>query len=76
MSPPGVRPTGRRLDIGWTFVVRPVGPEATRLLSRTRYDYSPLAEGLALRMLLEPVQFLMERRMLLGIRNRAEGRRS
>ena len=76
MSPAGVRPTGRRLDVGWTFVLRPAGPQATRLLSRTRYDFSPLAEGLALRALLEPVQFLMERRMLLGIRSRAEGRRS
>ena len=76
MSPAGVRPTGRRLDIGWTFVLRPAGPQATRLLSRTRYDYSPLAEGLALRTLVEPMQFLMERRMLLGIRSRAEGRRS
>ncbi|SDL95893.1 hypothetical protein SAMN04487916_11936 [Arthrobacter sp. ov407] len=76
MSPPGVRPTGRRLDIGWTFVLRPAGPQATRLLSRTRYDYSPLAEGLALRTLLEPMQFLMERRMLLGIQSRAEGHRS
>ena len=76
MSPAGVRPIGRRLDVGWTFVLRPAGPQATRLLSRTRYDFSPLAEGLALRALLEPVQFLMERRMLLGIRSRAEGRRS
>lgn len=76
MSPAGVRPTGSRLDIGWTFVLRPAGPQATRLLSRTRYDYSPLAEGLALRTLVEPLQFLMERRMLLGIRSRAEGRRN
>jgi hypothetical protein len=75
MSPAGVRPTGRRLDIGWTFVLRPAGPQSTRLLSRTRYDYSPLAEGLALRTLVEPLQFLMERRMLQGIRSRAEGRR-
>jgi hypothetical protein len=41
-------------------------------VSRTRYDYSPLAAGLVLRPLLEPVQFVMERRMLLGIRARAE----
>ena len=72
MSPAGVRPTGPRLDVGWTFVLRPAGPHATRLLSRTRYDYSPVAEGVVLRTLLEPVQFLMERRMLLGIRSRAQ----
>ena len=75
MSPAGVRPTGPRLDVGWTFVLRPAGPQTTRLLSRTRYDYSPVAEGVALRTLLEPVQFLMERRMLLGIRSRAERHR-
>ena len=44
----------------------------TRLLSRTRYDYSPLPVGLILRPVLEPLQFIMERRMLLGIKSRAE----
>ena len=72
----GIPPAGPRLDVGWTFVLRPVGTEASRLLSRTRYDYSPLAAGVVLRGVLEPVQFLMERRMLLGIRARAEGRLS
>lgn len=76
MSPDGVPRTGPRVDVGWTFVLRPVGSHASRLVSRTRYDYSPLAAGLVLRGLLEPAQFLMERRMLLGIRNRAEGRKT
>lgn len=67
--------TGPRLELGWTFVLRPVDARNTRLLSRTRYDYSPLLLGLVLRPLLEPLQFLMERRMLLGIKSRAEGRR-
>jgi hypothetical protein len=74
MVPDGVPPAGPRLDIGWTLVLRPVGSQASRLVSRTRYNYSPLAAGLALRPLLEPAKFLMERRMLLGIRDRAEGR--
>jgi hypothetical protein len=76
MFPDGVPPAGPRLEVGWTFVLRPMGPQASRLVSRTRYNYSPLAAGLVLRALLEPAQFLMERRMLLGIRNRAEGRRT
>ena len=76
MVPAGVPPSGPRVDVGWTFVLRPVGSRASRLVSRTRYDYSPLAAGLVLRPLLEPVQFLMERRMLLGIRDRAEGRKA
>lgn len=68
--------TSPRLELGWTFVLRPVNTHTTRLLSRTRYDYAPIVWGVALRPLLEPVQFLMERRMLLGIRSRAEGRRT
>jgi hypothetical protein len=70
---PGAPPAGPRLAIGWTFVLEPVDERTTRLLSRTRYDYSPLPVGLILRPLLEPVQFVMERRMLLGIKSRAEG---
>lgn len=74
IAPSGALVTGPRLDLGWTFVLQPVDAHTTRLLSRTRYDYSPVALGLVLRPLLEPLQFLMERRMLLGIRSRAEGR--
>lgn len=68
------RLSGPRLDIGWAFVLQPTGSGSTRLLSRTRYDYAPVLLGIPLRVLLEPVQFLMERRMLLGVRARAEGR--
>ena len=74
MWPAGQPSASPRLDVGWTFVLRPAGPHASRLVSRTRYDFSPLAAGVVLRPLLEPAQFLMERRMLLGIRARAEGR--
>ena len=67
---------GPRLELGWAFVLQPVNGRTTRLLSRTRYDYSPLAVGLILRPLLEPLQFIMERRMLLGVKSRAEHRNS
>ena len=66
---------GPRLAIGWSFVLQPLGARSTRLLSRTRYDYAPLALGIPLRGVLEPLQFLMERKMLLGIRSRVERRR-
>ena len=69
-----VAPAGPRLELGWTFVLQPVDERTTRLLSRTRYDYSPLSVGLILRPVLEPLQFIMERRMLLGIKSRAEAR--
>lgn len=59
---------------GWgTFVLRPLPGGRTRLLVRTR----PTPEtGLGARLfnmlLLEPAHFVMERRMLLGIKARAE----
>ncbi|WP_217501004.1 SRPBCC family protein [Arthrobacter sp. C9C5] len=71
----GRRVAGPRLELGWTFVLQPLGARSTRLLSRTRYDYSPLPLGIPLRVVLEPLQFLMERRMLLGVRSRVERRR-
>ena len=75
IRPSGGAPAGPRVELGWTFVLQPVNGRGTRLLSRTRYDYSPLPVGLILRPVLEPLQFIMERRMLLGIKSRAEGLR-
>lgn len=72
ITSPGGGTAGPRLELGWAFVLQPVNGRTTRLLSRTRYDYSPLAVGLILRPVLEPLQFIMERRMLLGIKSRAE----
>lgn len=74
ITPSGGSAASPRLELGWTFVLRPADGQTTRLLSRTRYDYAPLPVGLLLRPVLEPLQFIMERRMLLGIKSRAEGR--
>jgi len=57
----------------WAFLVEPLGPERCRVLSRFRSACSEnlvtrLAQGPAL---LEPIGFAMDRRMLLGIRERA-----
>ena len=76
IAPSGGVTEGPRLELGWAFVLQPLNGRTTRLLSRTRYDYSPLPVGLILRPVLEPLQFMMERRMLLGIKSRAEGRGS
>jgi hypothetical protein len=59
----------------WTFALRPDGPGRCRLVVRFQLDApatwpNRLAYGYALR----PVHLVMERRMLLGIRQRAEGR--
>ena len=59
----------------WTFVVRPQGPGSSRLISHDRAARKP---GLAGRFeavassFMEPVTTLMTRRMLLGIKERAE----
>ena len=72
-SIPPVPATHWAMDWTWTFALRPLPDGATRLLVRTRADYRPhavLAPGV--RLLLEPIHFVMERGMLMGIKRRAE----
>lgn len=55
----------------WQWRLRPVnGGRATRLVARQRYSYPPGQS--VLWHLVEPVSFVMERRMLHGIKARAE----
>ena len=57
----------------WQWALRPTGgARATRLAARQRYSY-PRRQS-ALWHLVEPVDFVMERRMLGGIKARAEAR--
>ena len=70
---PSVPPTQWAMDWTWAFTLRPSRDGATRLVIRTRGAYRPhglLAPVMVL--LLEPVHFVMERGMLLGIKRRAE----
>jgi hypothetical protein len=70
---PSVPPTQWAMDWTWTFALRPSRDATTRLLIRTRGAYRPrvlLAPLMVL--LLEPIHFVMERGMLLGIKRRAE----
>ena len=58
----------------WAFGLYPLDDHSTRLVSRLRSDYpmtrmSRLMNG---PLLIEPIGFVMERRMLLGIKQRAE----
>lgn len=56
------------------FVLQRVG-ETTRLIFRQRLDWSPaLTNTLIYRVFLEPISFVMGRRMLKGIKQRAEAR--
>ena len=57
----------------WAFVLRPVAEDRTRLLVRFQSDFKPTPKGWLMNKYgLEPVHFLMERKMLLGIKERAE----
>lgn len=59
-------------DAVWSFVIEATGPQACRLLARSRNSRAP---GVGMRVaswLMDPVTLIMTRRMLLGIRDRAE----
>jgi hypothetical protein len=72
---PAPRPAAPgQLAATWQWLLRPAGGDAaTRLVVRQRYSY-PRRQAV-LWHLAEPVDFVMERRMLHGIRERAELRR-
>lgn len=58
----------------WAFVLRATA-NGSRLIVRSRYRYaSTIGQRLIWRAITEPMHFVMERKMLLGIRDRAEGR--
>ncbi len=61
-------------DGSWTFVVEPRADSTTRLLIRGRGAPSRSLLGVAFdRSIFEPMHFAMERRMMTGIRQLAEG---
>lgn len=64
-------------DAVWSFHVRPLDGGGSRLISRGRSHRHPGARGaadLVLDTVMDPITWLMTRKMLLGIRQRAEGR--
>jgi len=57
----------------WTFELRPLDKDTTRLVVRFQSDFAPTVVGWLLnKYALEPVHCAMERKMLLGIKERAE----
>ena len=57
----------------WTFRLRPVAARSSRLVVRFQSDFKPTTLGwLMNKYALEPVHFVMERKMLLTIKERAE----
>ena len=60
-------------DGSWTFVLEPVNPQTTRLVVRGRGAARPSLLGAAFdRTIFEPVHFVMERRMMMGLKELAE----
>jgi hypothetical protein len=63
----------RYVNSNWVFFLERSGKKTTRLLVRSRLDYNPNPMNtIAWRVFTDPISFVMERRMLLGIKQRAE----
>lgn len=61
------------LNSSWVWFLDEVDERTTRLIVRIRQDYSPgLLNELVMRGVIEPGGFVMERKTLLGIKQRAE----
>lgn len=65
------------LEKCWTFFLRPIDEHTTRLIIRGRGDFNPDLQNSILNFILwrgvfEPAHFIMERKMMLGIKQRAE----
>lgn len=57
----------------WGFILDPINEHTTRLIVRFRQDYEPTPGNAILwRVFTDPINFMMERKMLQGIKVRAE----
>ena len=75
----GTRVTGASLSEpesgSWAFVLEPIDASTTRFLVRGRIASGRSPAGVAFdRAIFEPAHFVMERRMMVGIKDLAEGR--
>jgi hypothetical protein len=59
----------------WGWYLQPYGRRCTRLVERFRCDWNPSpANQVLMRVLMEPASFIMQRKMLLSIKERVERR--
>jgi hypothetical protein len=65
-----VRKTGVAPKGTWAILLQPIDDKTTRLIVRSR---SGPKEGAARFLVFDPAHFIMERKMMLGIRDRVEG---
>jgi len=62
------------LNISWLWLLEPLTPEITRLIDHLRLDYhANAAAQIMQRLAIDPGAFVLDRKMLLGIKERAEG---
>lgn len=74
-EPPHTLVLGSNMDYPgtWGFYLKEVGEGTTRLVIRGRGDWKPgVFNWLLARAVFEPAHFIMERKMMLGIKSRAE----
>lgn len=67
-----VIPPIRTIDFSWAFVLRPLGPESTRLLIRARTRYTPWWARAFVEAVVGPADLVNVTGMLRGVRRRAE----
>jgi hypothetical protein len=61
------------IEESWTFYLEEISPGVTRLLVRDRRSYRPtFTDFVTWQVITEPLDFIMERKMLWGIKERAE----
>lgn len=68
-SEPGI-PQDQLIDTTWLFYLNPINKYSTRLITRGHYSFKPtiLNRLLMGKLFLEPISFVMERKMLLEIK--------
>ncbi|MCU0673649.1 MAG: hypothetical protein MUE69_12735 [Myxococcota bacterium] len=71
---PAAKAAGRAwVETSWLFFLEPLGPSRCRFISRYRTRTSDdLSTRLAYGVAIEPIGFAMDRRMLLGVKERVE----
>ena len=71
----GMAVAGGYLATTWGWYLQALDRRTTRLVERFRCEWNPsLANQVMMRLIMEPGSFIMERKMLLGLKERAEHR--
>jgi hypothetical protein len=61
------------INYTWVFFLKKLNEKECRLIVRSRYDYNPsFMNSLIWRVFTEPISFVMERKMLRGLKQRVE----